>query len=49
MVLLAATNGLGDMISSALVGTLWAVFPERGWGFAVAATLQLVGAVRIAR
>jgi len=49
MGLLAATNGLGDMISSALVGTLWAVFPEHGWGFAVAAALQLLGAVRIAR
>lgn len=48
MGLLAATNGLGDMISSALVGTLWAMFPEHGWGFAVAATLQLLGAVRIA-
>jgi len=49
MGLLAATNGLGDMISSALVGTLWAIFPEHGWGFAVAAALQLLGAVRIAR
>ena len=48
MGLLAATNGLGDMISSALVGTLWAVFPEHGWGFAVAATLQLLGAMHIA-
>jgi MFS family permease len=48
MGLLAATNGVGDMVSSALVGTLWAVFPEHGWAFAVAATLQLVGAARIA-
>jgi hypothetical protein len=49
MGLLAATNGLGDTISSVVVGTLWAVFPEHGWGFAVAATLQFLGALRIAR
>jgi MFS family permease len=48
MGLLAATNGLGDMISSALVGTLWAVFPGHAWGFTIAATLQLLGAMRIA-
>jgi MFS family permease len=48
MGLLAATNGVGDMVSSALVGTLWALAPEHGWGFAVAATLQLVGAARMA-
>jgi MFS family permease len=48
MGLLAATNGLGDMVSSALVGTLWAVFPQQGWAFAVAAALQLIGAARIA-
>lgn len=47
MGLLAATNGLGDMVSSALVGTLWALSPEAAWGFGVAATLQLLGAIRI--
>jgi hypothetical protein len=48
MGLLAATNGFGDMVSSALVGTLWALFPEPAWGFGIAAALQLSGAVRIA-
>jgi MFS family permease len=48
MGLLAATNGVGDMVSSALVGTLWSVFPEHAWGFGIAATLQLAGALRIA-
>jgi len=48
MGLLAATNGVGDMVSSALVGTLWAMAPHTAWGFASAATLQLLGAVRIA-
>lgn len=48
MGLLAATNGVGDMISSALVGTLWALSPVHGWGFGVAAVLQMLGAVRIA-
>lgn len=48
MGLLAATNGVGDMVSSALVGMLWAMAPHPAWGFAIAATLQLLGAVRIA-
>lgn len=48
MGLLAATNGIGDMFSSALVGTLWGLFPEHAWGFGIAAALQLLGAVRIA-
>jgi MFS family permease len=48
MGLLAATNGVGDMVSSALVGTLWAVFPVTAVAFGVAATLQLLGAVFIA-
>lgn len=48
MGLLAATNGVGDMVSSALVGTLWTVLPVRAWGFGVAAALQLLGALRIA-
>ena len=49
MGLLAATNGLGDMVSSALVGTLWALSPTHALGFVVAAALQLLGAIRIAR
>lgn len=49
MGLLAATNGIGDMVSSALVGTLWALFPSTAPGFGVAATLQLLGAAFIAR
>lgn len=47
--LLAATNGLGDMLSSALVGSLWALAPAPGWGFGAAALLQLGGALMIAR
>lgn len=30
MGLLAATHGIGDMVSSALVGTPWALFPSPG-------------------
>ncbi len=48
MGLLAATNGTGDMVSSALVGSLWTLTPGHGWGFAVAAALQLSGALAIA-
>ena len=48
MGLLAATNGVGDMVSSALVGTLWATVPDPAWAFAAAAALQLLGAGRIA-
>ena len=45
MGLLAATNGIGDFVSSALVGTLWALLPDRVWiGFLSAAALQLAGA-----
>lgn len=47
MGLLAATNGVGDMASSALVGTLWALAPDPAWGFGAAAALQLLGAVMI--
>lgn len=46
--LLAATNGVGDMIASALVGTLWALAASPAWGFGVAALLQLVGATWVA-
>jgi hypothetical protein len=48
MGLLAATNGVGDMVSSALVGSLWAVAPDPAWGFGAAAALQALGAVIIA-
>jgi MFS family permease len=43
--LLAAVNGVGDMISSALVGVLWSAFPASpAIGFLSAAGLQLAGA-----
>ena len=43
---MAAVNGVGDMLSSAMVGTLWAQFPERpALGLGLAAGLQLVGAL----
>ena len=48
MGLLAATNGVGDMVSSALVGTLWSFVPDPAWGFGAAASLQLLGALTIA-
>jgi len=48
MGLLAATNGVGDMVSSALVGSLWALAPEPAWGFGAAAALQALGAAMIA-
>jgi MFS family permease len=48
MGLLAATNGAGDMASSALVGTLWSLAANPAWGFAAAAALQLLGALMIA-
>jgi MFS family permease len=47
--LLAAANGIGDMLSSAIVGTLWSVLGARGPGFAIAAAFQLVGALLVAR
>jgi len=47
--LLAATNGIGDMVSSAVVGVLWAAFPGTpAVGFLAAASLQLAGAIFIA-
>jgi MFS family permease len=48
MGLLAATNGVGDMVSSALVGSLWALAPDPAWGFGAAAALQALGALMIA-
>ncbi len=44
MGVLAAANGLGDFVSSALVGLLWSAFPATpAIGFGVAAALQLAG------
>jgi hypothetical protein len=48
MGLLAAANGVGDMVSSALVGSLWALAPDPAWGFGAAAALQALGALMIA-
>ncbi len=49
MGLLAATNGVGDFVSSALVGVLWTLFPESpAIGFFAAAALQLAGATGMA-
>lgn len=48
MGLLAATNGIGDMVSSTLVGLLWSVAPATpALGFAVAGSLQVLGALVI--
>jgi MFS family permease len=45
---LAAVNGVGDFVSSALVGTLWAVLPASpSAGFLAAAALQLAGALAL--
>jgi hypothetical protein len=49
MGLLAATNGVGDMVSSALVGSLWSLLPSPTWGFGAAAALQALGALVIAK
>jgi MFS family permease len=47
MGLLAATNGVGDMVSSALVGSIWAAAANPSWGFAAASLMQAIGAVMI--
>lgn len=50
MGVLAATNGIGDFVSSALVGVLWSAFPKTpALGFFVAFGLQLGGALLAAR
>ena len=47
---LAAVNGVGDMISSAMVGVLWSAFPAApAIGFLAAAGFQLAGAVAVWR
>ena len=49
MGVLAATNGVGDFASSAVVGLLWSLFPGRpAYGFVAAAALQLAGASSLA-
>lgn len=49
MGMLAAVNGVGDTISSALVGGLLASFPgQSGFAFCAAAALQLAGAFALA-
>ena len=40
--LLGATNGVGDLISSAVVGLLWTAYPWLGFGYA--AVLMALGA-----
>ncbi len=40
--LLGATNGVGDLISSVVVGALWTIYPALGFGYA--AVLMAVGA-----
>jgi MFS family permease len=48
MGVLAATNGVGDFLSSALVGLLWSLFPTApAIGFLAAASLQLAGAAAV--
>jgi hypothetical protein len=36
------------MLSSALVGTLWAAATDPAWGFGAAAALQTLGALMVA-
>jgi MFS family permease len=49
MGVLAAMNGVGDFVSSALVGALWSAFPAApAIGFSIAAALQLSGGVVLA-
>ncbi len=43
--LLAAVNGMGDLISSLVVGALWTVHPTAGFGFA--ALLMALGAIAV--
>ncbi len=46
MGVLAAVNGVGDLISSAMVGALWTLFPDRpAIGLIAAAGLQAAGAL----
>lgn len=41
--LLGATNGLGDLLSSLVVGALWTAYPALGFGYA--ALLMAIGAI----
>lgn len=44
---LGAVNGVGDFISSAIVGALWTIAPEIGFGYA--ATMMFLGAALLLR
>lgn len=44
--LLGAVNGVGDLVSSLLVGGLWTLHPA--WGFGYAAALMLAGGIALA-
>ncbi len=47
---LAATNGVGDFVSSGVVGLLWSAFPaQTSIGFVVAGSLQFAGALLLVR
>jgi MFS family permease len=41
--LLGATNGVGDLVSSVIVGALWTAYPSLGFGYA--AVLMALGAI----
>jgi MFS family permease len=41
--LLGATNGMGDLLSSAIVGALWTAYPSLGFGYSAA--LMALGAL----
>jgi len=41
--LLGATNGMGDLLSSAIVGALWTAYPTLGFGYSAA--LMALGAL----
>jgi len=44
---LGTVNGIGDLVSSLVVGALWAVHPL--WGFGYAACVMLLGAALVLR
>jgi MFS family permease len=44
---LGTVNGIGDLLSSVLVGALWTIHPL--WGFGYAAAAMALGAVVIFR
>ena len=44
---LGTVNGAGDLVSSVVVGALWALHPL--WGFDYAAAMMAVGAIVVMR